>query len=158
MNDTDSQRYRANLQGEIDGAAVYRALASSETDPKLAEVFRRLAAVEEGTRRSIHWRARSSASIPRSWAARPGRRARRPSCCSPWARSCRWRRSFFLTGAAAFVTSLAAGATVLMAIGVGTSLFTGRSMVFSALRQLLIGAAAAGITYGVGKVVGVSLG
>jgi VIT1/CCC1 family predicted Fe2+/Mn2+ transporter len=65
---------------------------------------------------------------------------------------------FFLTGSAAFVTSLAAGAAALMAIGVGTSLFTGRSMVFSALRQLLIGAAAAGITYGVGKVVGVSLG
>ena len=45
----------------------------------------------------------------------------------------------------------------LMAIGAGTSLFTGRSMVFSAVRQLAIGAAAAAITYGVGRVVGVSL-
>ncbi|HEY2872620.1 MAG TPA: VIT1/CCC1 transporter family protein [Reyranella sp.] len=63
----------------------------------------------------------------------------------------------FLTGSAAFETSVAASAVALMAIGVGTSLFTGRSMVFSALRQLLIGAAAAAITYGVGKVVGVSL-
>ncbi|MBS0524229.1 MAG: VIT1/CCC1 transporter family protein [Proteobacteria bacterium] len=63
----------------------------------------------------------------------------------------------FLTGTAAFVASLVAGGIALMAIGVGTSLFTGRSMVFSALRQLLIGAAAAGITYGVGRVVGVSL-
>jgi VIT1/CCC1 family predicted Fe2+/Mn2+ transporter len=45
-----------------------------------------------------------------------------------------------------------------MTIGVGTSLFTGRSMMFSALRQLLIGAAAAAITYGAGRLVGVSLG
>jgi VIT1/CCC1 family predicted Fe2+/Mn2+ transporter len=63
----------------------------------------------------------------------------------------------FLTGTVAFVASLAASAVALMAIGIGTSLFTGRPMAFSALRQLLIGAAAAAITYGVGKVVGVSL-
>ena len=49
MNDKDSRRrYRANLQGEVDGAAVYRALGDSESDPKLAEVFRRLAAVGAG--------------------------------------------------------------------------------------------------------------
>ena len=64
----------------------------------------------------------------------------------------------FLTGAGAFATSLVASAVALMTIGVGTSLFTGRSMVFSALRQLLIGAAAAAITYGAGRMVGVSLG
>ncbi len=47
MNDRDlGTRYRANLQDEVDGAAIYSALADSETDPKLAEVFRRLAAVE----------------------------------------------------------------------------------------------------------------
>lgn len=63
----------------------------------------------------------------------------------------------FLTGTAAFVTSVVASAVALMAIGVGTSLFTGRSMVFSALRQLAIGTAAAAITYGVGRMVGVSL-
>jgi VIT1/CCC1 family predicted Fe2+/Mn2+ transporter len=63
----------------------------------------------------------------------------------------------FLTGTAAFVTSVVASAAALMAIGVGTSLFTGRSMLFSAMRQLAIGAAAAAITYGVGKMVGVSL-
>ncbi len=43
----DTQRYRANLQGEIDGATVYNALAESEQNPELAEVFRRLAAVEQ---------------------------------------------------------------------------------------------------------------
>ena len=44
-----------------------------------------------------------------------------------------------------------------MAIGAGTSLFTGRSAVFSALRQLAIGAAAAAVTYAAGTAVGVSL-
>src|SRR5262249_59444917 len=47
---TDSgsaERYRANLQGEIDSAGLYRALAETESDPKLSEVYRRLGAVEE---------------------------------------------------------------------------------------------------------------
>ncbi len=43
---TDVQRYRANLRGEVDGAAVYGALAAAEPDPNLAEVYRKLAAVE----------------------------------------------------------------------------------------------------------------
>lgn len=64
----------------------------------------------------------------------------------------------FLTGTTAFVASLVAAGLALMTIGAGTSLFTGRSMLFSALRQLAIGAAAAAITYGAGTAVGVSLG
>lgn len=40
------ERYRDNLQGEIDGAYLYEALAKSEPDPKLAEVCKRLASVE----------------------------------------------------------------------------------------------------------------
>src|SRR5258708_17928655 len=40
-------RYRANLQGEVDGAALYRALADAEADPRLKQVYGRLAAVEE---------------------------------------------------------------------------------------------------------------
>jgi len=48
MSDTGSAaRYRANLQGEVDSAGLYRALAESESDPRLSEVYRRLAAVEE---------------------------------------------------------------------------------------------------------------
>ena len=42
----DKKRYRDNLQGEIDGAYLYEALAKSEPDPKLAEVYKRLAGVE----------------------------------------------------------------------------------------------------------------
>lgn len=64
---------------------------------------------------------------------------------------------FFLIGTMAIVTSLALSGLALIMIGIGTSLFTGRGVVFSALRQLLIGYAAAGITYGVGVLVGVSL-
>jgi hypothetical protein len=60
MNDPDLQRrYRSNLQGEVDGAVIYRALAESESDPKLAEVFRRLASVEEA--HGEFWRDRIGA-------------------------------------------------------------------------------------------------
>ncbi|WP_421725617.1 VIT1/CCC1 transporter family protein [Bauldia sp.] len=64
---------------------------------------------------------------------------------------------FFLTGTAAMVAALASSGGALILIGIGTSLFTGRGVMFSALRQLLIGYAAAAITYGVGALVGVSL-
>lgn len=40
------QEYRTHLQDELDGAALYQALAAVEKDPRLAEVYRRLAAVE----------------------------------------------------------------------------------------------------------------
>lgn len=63
----------------------------------------------------------------------------------------------FLTGPAALATSLGASGVALALIGAGTSLFTGRSAAFSALRQVAIGLVAAGITYGVGTAVGVSL-
>ena len=65
---------------------------------------------------------------------------------------------FFLDGNAALFVSLAASGVALVLIGAGTSLFTGRSVAFSGARQLLIGLAAAGITYGIGRIVGVSLG
>src|SRR3954471_10917875 len=41
------ERYRANLQGEVDSSALYKTLAETERDPHLAEVYRRLSAVEE---------------------------------------------------------------------------------------------------------------
>ncbi|MBE3066043.1 MAG: rubrerythrin family protein, partial [Chloroflexi bacterium] len=43
----DSSRYLVNLQKEIDGAFLYGALADSEKQPKMAELYRRLAASEE---------------------------------------------------------------------------------------------------------------
>ncbi len=43
----DLARYRANFQKEIDGAALYRALAETEKQPQMAEVYNKLAASEE---------------------------------------------------------------------------------------------------------------
>jgi vacuolar iron transporter family protein len=65
---------------------------------------------------------------------------------------------FFLSGLGAAVASLALAGVALAVIGVATSIFTGRGAGFSALRQLAIGYVAAGITFGIGKLVGVSLG
>src|SRR5581483_5567369 len=43
----DIERYLANRQKEIDGAAMYLALAESEKQPPMAEVYRKLAASEQ---------------------------------------------------------------------------------------------------------------
>ena len=40
-------RYRRNLQGETDSAALYRALSDCESRPELGELYRRLAGIEE---------------------------------------------------------------------------------------------------------------
>jgi vacuolar iron transporter family protein len=64
----------------------------------------------------------------------------------------------FLSGATAILASLVAGGVALAAIGAGTSLFTGRGLVFSSIRQLLIGYAAAALTYAIGLLAGVTLG
>jgi VIT1/CCC1 family predicted Fe2+/Mn2+ transporter len=63
----------------------------------------------------------------------------------------------FAGGAAGVAWSLGIAAVALAAIGVVTSLFSGRTPLYSALRQVLIGAAAAAITYGAGALIGVSL-
>jgi VIT1/CCC1 family predicted Fe2+/Mn2+ transporter len=64
---------------------------------------------------------------------------------------------FALAGNAAVAASLAASGVALALIGAGTSLFTGRGMAFSASRQLLVGYAAALVTYGLGKALGVAV-
>ena len=64
---------------------------------------------------------------------------------------------FFLSGLQAVMTSLALSGVVLFLVGAATTLFTGRPILFSGTRQLLIGYAAAGITFGIGHLVGVSI-
>jgi len=64
----------------------------------------------------------------------------------------------FLQGGIAVGASLVASGVALALIGAGTSLFTGRGIGFSALRQLLVGYAAAAITYAIGMLAGVTLG
>jgi vacuolar iron transporter family protein len=64
---------------------------------------------------------------------------------------------FVLAGSPAAIASLAASGLALFLIGAGTTLFTGLGVWFSGLRQLLIGFAAAGVTYGVGKLIGAAV-
>jgi VIT1/CCC1 family predicted Fe2+/Mn2+ transporter len=72
--DDSTQRYRDNLQGEVDGAALYRALAEAEPNTKLSDVYRRLASVEEA--HAELWRKnlrRAGADVP---ALKPSLRTR----------------------------------------------------------------------------------
>ena len=64
----------------------------------------------------------------------------------------------FLSGWPALISSLALSGLVLAAIGAGTSLFTGRGVVFSAGRQIAIGYLAAAVTFGIGRLMGATLG
>ena len=63
----------------------------------------------------------------------------------------------FVEGGGAVVASVIVAGAALAAIGAVTSLFTARGFLLSALRQLLIGYAAAAITYGVGDLIGVAI-
>ena len=65
---------------------------------------------------------------------------------------------FFFHGVVATTASLISSGAALTAVGAATSLFTGRTALFSAFRQLVIGALAAGVTYGMGSLAGVALG
>jgi VIT1/CCC1 family predicted Fe2+/Mn2+ transporter len=60
-------------------------------------------------------------------------------------------------GAPAFAAALVLSLLSLFAVGAGVSLLTGRSTLYSGLRQVAIGAVAAAVTYGVGVVIGVTL-
>ena len=63
---------------------------------------------------------------------------------------------FFLSGGAAIVWSIGIGIIASLAVGALLGRFTGRSKVFSALRQLGVAVLAASVTYGVGRLVGAS--
>ena len=65
---------------------------------------------------------------------------------------------FFTTGFTAVILSAVCSAFGLFAIGAAITLFTGRSVWFSGFRQVLFGLIAAAITYGIGTLIGVSLG
>ena len=87
------QRFRANLQDEIASAALYAALARSETDPARRDLFLQLARAEDqrghaaviastsvlttGTSPSVTWPQQSAAIVPRLLSLSP-RSVRRP--------------------------------------------------------------------------------
>jgi VIT1/CCC1 family predicted Fe2+/Mn2+ transporter len=63
----------------------------------------------------------------------------------------------FSAGTAAFVSSIVLSALALFLVGAGISLLTGRSAIRSGIRQLLVGGAAAAATFGIGRLIGVSV-
>ncbi len=65
---------------------------------------------------------------------------------------------FFATGTLAIILSLVISAAGLFIIGAAITLMTGRSVWFSGTRQVVVGIAAAVLTYGVGRLIGVSVG
>jgi len=67
-------RYRRNLQGEVDSAALYRALADAESDTKLKQVYRRLAGVEEA--HAEFWTRQIAGAGGRAGRLQPGLRSR----------------------------------------------------------------------------------
>lgn len=63
----------------------------------------------------------------------------------------------FTSGTAAILISVAVSAFGLFLIGAAITLFTGRNLWFSGFRQVLFGLLAAAITFGIGKLIGVSI-
>lgn len=64
---------------------------------------------------------------------------------------------FFTAGSTAIYLSLGFSVIGLFGIGSATSLFTGRPIWLSGVRQVLFGLTAAAVTYGVGHLIGVSI-
>ncbi|HRH66659.1 MAG TPA: VIT1/CCC1 transporter family protein [Bacteroidia bacterium] len=63
----------------------------------------------------------------------------------------------FTSGMKAIVMSVSLSAIGLFLIGAAITLFTGKNVWFSGIRQVLFGLAAAAVTFGIGKLIGVSV-
>jgi len=64
---------------------------------------------------------------------------------------------FFTSGTKAILLSVGLSAMGLFLIGSAITLFTGRNLWFSGFRQVFFGLTAAAITFGIGKIIGVSV-
>ena len=62
----------------------------------------------------------------------------------------------FLSGMTAVIVSIAASALALFGVGAAITLFTGQKVLYSGFRQVLFGLIAALITFGIGRLIGVS--
>jgi predicted membrane protein (TIGR00267 family) len=63
----------------------------------------------------------------------------------------------FMNGNLAIYTSMGVSAIALFLVGAAITLMTGRNVFYSGFRQVIIGLAAAIITFGIGKLIGVSV-
>jgi VIT1/CCC1 family predicted Fe2+/Mn2+ transporter len=65
---------------------------------------------------------------------------------------------FFTGGMQAVLISTLLSAAGLFLIGASITLFTGKNVWYSGFRQVLFGLAAAAVTFGIGKIIGISIG
>src|SRR5438552_5153049 len=70
----DISRYLENWQEEVDSAAQYRAMAESDRRPQVADVYKRLGAVEE--KHAAFWEEKLRAAGREPGPRRPSWRAR----------------------------------------------------------------------------------
>jgi len=63
---------------------------------------------------------------------------------------------FFAKGSGAVIASIIIGAIAALALGAAIGIFSGRNVLGTAVRQLVVAAIAASVTYGVGHLLGVS--
>ena len=63
----------------------------------------------------------------------------------------------FMNGTPAIVVSVIVSSIGLFLIGSAITLFTGKSIWFSGFRQVIFGLAAAAVTFGIGKLIGVAI-
>src|ERR671922_266500 len=136
-----TRQFREHWADEMDGAAMYRALAERAAGEQ-REIFLELA--RAGERHAGHWAAKLvelGEPEPRPEEHRRGLKTRLVAFLA--------RR--FGPGA---VLPLVERAEV---VGAGISLLTGRSLAWSAGRQLLVGGLAAAATFGIGRLIGVSV-
>jgi len=64
----------------------------------------------------------------------------------------------FFEGATAVAVSLGVSAVGLFIVGGGITLLTGRNVWYAGGRQLAFGLVASGVTFGIGRIIGVSIG
>jgi VIT1/CCC1 family predicted Fe2+/Mn2+ transporter len=65
---------------------------------------------------------------------------------------------FFLSGIHAVIVSICASIVGLFVLGSVITLFTGKAILYSGFRMVAFGMAAAGVTFGIGRLIGRSLG
>jgi len=163
-------RYRANLQAEVDSAALYRGLAAAERNEALVELYGRLARADlqgegpsDDKAQALAERVMSNPGAALDTLAREELGIDPDDLGgSPWVAGV---ASFFvfslgalvpvapfvvLGGVSAVAASALVSAIALAVVGAVVTIFTGRNATWSALRQVIFGLAAAGITYGVG--------
>jgi VIT1/CCC1 family predicted Fe2+/Mn2+ transporter len=127
---SDFKRYRQNLQDEVDSATLFRALERVEKQPQLSQVYGKMA--EEEAAFTSFFLFALGAFIP----------------LAPF---------IFLRGSSAVLTSLGVSGLGMFVIGAAITLLTGKNPLFAGFRQILFGLAAAGVTFLIGRLIGVSL-